>query len=65
MTDGLNLEELDQLSENERAIAMKILEEYSKNGSSEIYDSLIYEDYNEIPVDIETFLDDSRYLGDA
>lgn len=65
MTDGLNLEELDQLSENERAIAMKILEEYSKNGSSEIYDSLIYEDFEETPVDIVTFLHDKNYLGNA
>ena len=60
-----DLDELNNLSEEERKVALQILEEFSKQGSSEIYDKLKYEDYNEIPVDIETFLTDDRYLGIA
>ena len=35
------------------------------SGESKIYDNLKYSDYQEIPVDIETFLDDNNYLGNA
>ena len=34
-----------------------------KDGKSKTYDDLLYEDYEEIPVDVETFLKDPRYLG--
>ena len=63
MTDGLNLEELNRLSEEEKEIALKILNQYSANGSSDLFSKLIYDDYAEIPVDIETFIDDDNYLG--
>lgn len=56
---------LDNLSEEEKIVALKILKEYSKDGKSQLYDSLVYEDYREIPVDIETFLTDDKYLGIA
>lgn len=58
------LNNLDNLTEEERKVALKILKEMSQ-GKSETYDNLLYSDYNEIPVDIETFITDDRYLGQA
>ena len=65
LPDGrvISTEVLNNLSDNEKALAMKILQEYSKEGHSEILDDLKYSDFEEIPVDIETFLDDDDYLG--
>lgn len=63
---NLNLtavEELNKLSPEEREYVYKILHEMSSNGSSKSLDDLLYEDYEEIPVDIYTFLTDPRYLG--
>lgn len=60
-----NFDELNNLSEEERKIALSILEEFSKEGTSKVFEDLKYADYNEIPVDIETFLDDNNYLGYA
>ena len=57
--------ELNNLSEKERELALKILKEMSEKGSSKIYEDLKYSEYKEIPVDIETFLTDDRYLGQA
>lgn len=56
---------LNSLSEEERKIALQILKEYGEEGSSETYDKLLYEDFEEVPVDIHTFLHDRRYLGNA
>ena len=56
---------LNNLSEEERKVVEQILQEYSKTGNSDTLDELQYEDYEEIPVDIETFLDDNNYLGYA
>lgn len=56
-------EQFKDLSEQEKEIALKILQEYSENGVSEEYEKLIYADYKEIPVDIMTFITDDRYLG--
>lgn len=55
--------QLDQLSEKERAVALRILKQMKDSGSSKIYDKLLYQDYEEVPVDIKTFLHDPRYLG--
>ena len=55
---------LDSLSPEEKELALKILSEMS-SGKTETYNDLLYADYNEIPVDIETFLTDDRYLGNA
>ena len=60
-----DLKQLEGLTEEEKRIALQILEQFSKNGSSETYDELLYADYKEIPVDIETFINNPRYLGDA
>ena len=52
------------LSEQERELALKILKDL-KSGDTNSYMDLYYKDYNEIPVDIETFITDDRYLGRA
>lgn len=54
---------LNTLSEKERKYALEILKEYSDKGSSETYNNLIYEDYEEVPVDITEFLHNPIYLG--
>jgi hypothetical protein len=61
--DISQLTELENLSEEERKLVLNILEEYSNSGKSEKYDNLIYEDYEEIPVTIEEFLHNPKYLG--
>jgi hypothetical protein len=57
--------ELNSLSEKERELALQILKEMSEKGNSKTYEDLKYSEYREIPVDIETFLTDDRYLGQA
>ncbi len=54
--------ELNNLSEKEKKEVLKILHQLS-SGDSSSYNALLQEDYNEIPVDIETFLRDKKYLG--
>jgi len=61
----MNLEKLNNLSEQERKVALDILKEFANKGVSQTYTDLLYADYNEIPVDIETFLNDDNYLGKA
>lgn len=55
--------ELEGLTEEERKIALEILEQFSKDGKSDKFNDLLYQDYEEIPVDVETFLRDPQYLG--
>lgn len=62
---NISKEQLESLSPEERRLALEILEQYAKKGSSDIFNDLIYEDYEEIPVDIETFLTDDNYMGQA
>ena len=54
---------LDSLSPEEKALALEILNELSENGESNLFNNLKYEDFEEIPVDIMTFISDERYLG--
>ena len=65
MTNNSDFLELEGLNDEERKIALEILKQYSNSGSSKLFDDLLYSDYNEIPVDIETFITDNRYLGNA
>lgn len=58
-----DLSALNSLSPEERALALEILKEYSEDGKSDILEELKYSDYEEIPVDIMTFISDDRYLG--
>lgn len=60
----MNLKELESLSKEEREYALKIINDIlDSDGNSKLYDELIYSDYDEIPVDIITFLKDEKYLG--
>ena len=61
--DNINKEVLSNLSEEEKNKVLSILKEFSTTGKSNTYQSLLYDDYKEIPVDIETFLTDPLYLG--
>lgn len=63
MSNEINLEQLNNLSPEERALALEILKEYSQEGYSTLLDELKYSDFEEIPVDIMTFISDERYLG--
>jgi len=56
---------LDNLTKEEKELVASILKEYSDNGTSSQLTSLLCEDFDEIPVDIETFIDDKKYLGNA
>ena len=66
---ALNLlteEEYDKLSDEERQAVFEILNDMvDKNtiDKESLYDNLYYKDYDEIPVDFETFISDDRYLG--
>ncbi len=63
MSNEINLDQLNRLSPEERALALEILKEYSQEGHSDILDDLKYSDYEEVPVDIMTFISEERYLG--
>ena len=56
---------LNSLTEEERKIALDILKQFSETGKSDKFDDIKYADFNEIPVDIETFIKDPKYLGNA
>lgn len=57
--------DLMSMSEEEKQIFFKILREMIEKGESETLTSLWYEDYEEIPVDIDTFIEDPEYLGNS
>lgn len=60
---AVNLQALNNLSPKEKEYALKILSELQKDGKSKSYEDLLFSDYKEIPVDIETFLHNENYLG--
>ncbi len=53
---------LNNLSEQEKKEVLRILRQLS-SGDNSSYNALLHEDYDEIPVDIETFLRNPKYLG--
>lgn len=65
--DNFNIDwdELNKLSPEERKVALEILHQYATEGKSDIYETLKNSDWDEIPVDIHTFMHDKRYLGNA
>ena len=63
ISNDINLEQLNNLSPEERALALEILKEYSQDGFSSLLEDLKYSDYEEIPVDIMTFISEEQYLG--
>ena len=62
---GIDLEALNKLSPEEKKVAIDILKQVASSGNSELLDALKYSDFDEIPVDIHTFLHDKKYLGNA
>lgn len=58
-----DLSTLDGLSKEERELALQILKEYAQDGESSILEDLKYSDFEEVPVDIITFITEERYLG--
>ena len=65
MIDNIDTNLLAELSEEEREVAIKILKQYAEAGISETFTALQNADFEEVPVDIHTFLHDRRYLGNA
>ena len=65
MSNLNNIDELSKLNDEERKVALEILQQFSISGQSDLFNELKYADYKEIPVDIETFLSDDNYLGKA
>ncbi len=63
VSNEINLDILNNLSPEERQLALEILKEYSEEGQSAILEDLKYSDYEEIPVDIITFITEEKYLG--
>lgn len=58
-----NLELLNKLTEDEKNMVQHILVDVSNEGRSDDLTALYYQDYDEIPVDLETFLSSDVYLG--
>lgn len=54
---------LETLTEEEREQVVSILGDFIQTGSSAKFQALIDKDFDEIPVDIETFIKDPMYLG--
>lgn len=54
---------MKDLTPEEKEQVLKILNEFSETGESKSYNDILYKDFEEIPVDIETFLHDPEYLG--
>lgn len=54
---------MQTLTEEEKQIIIQILKEYAETGESKTYETVWKEDYEEIPVDIDTFLESEDYLG--
>lgn len=63
--NDIDLNELENLSPEEREMVLKILGEITDEGQSETYRELMLSDFKEIPVDIITFIKDPKYLGKA
>lgn len=68
-TSKLQLNKIDPnvltaLSPQEKEIVLKTLSQMSQGGD-DLYKKLLYADYEEIPVNIITFLHDKEYLGNG
>ena len=55
-------EQLKGLSEEEKKYVLSVLKDIN-SGQSKSFTDLMYEEYNEVPVDIETFITDDNYMG--
>lgn len=54
---------LKNLTPEEQQAVFKILNEYAENGDSQTLEAFEKADYEEVPVDIDEFLDNDDYLG--
>ena len=54
---------MDSLTPVEREALISIMREVSEDGTSSTVSEILSEDYEEFPVDIDTFLDDPQYIG--
>ena len=50
------------LSDEEKKLALEILKQYATEGQSDLFEDLKYADFEEIPVDISTFMHDPPSL---
>lgn len=57
-------DKLEGLTEEEKKYVLSILKDMD-SGNSKSFTELMYEEYDEIPVDIETFITDDNYMGQA
>ena len=62
---NVDLSALNGLSPEERKVAIEMLKEIADTGKSELLEKMKYGDFEEIPVDIHTFLHDRKYLETA
>lgn len=60
---NLNEELLLSLKPHEKEAVLQILKEIESKGKSESYLKMLEEDYEEMPVDIDTFICDDRFIG--
>lgn len=58
------LDQLNELSPEQKQVALKILKDTLETNKSKTFNELLETDYDEIPVDIDTFLTDPLYLGE-
>lgn len=58
-----SIERLNSLTPIQREVALKILKDTLEKNKSTTLNEILETDYDEIPVDIDTFLTDPRYLG--
>ena len=63
--NNLNTDVFKNLTPQEQKVALEILKQYSDTGHSTLFDDLKYADFDEIPVNISTFMHDKKYLGNA
>ena len=56
---------LEKLNSEEREYVLSVLKEISTEGKSSKLNELMDADYSEYPVDINTFMHDRKYLGNA
>jgi len=62
---GVSLSEFNNLTAEEKQAVELVLDDVISNKTPKLYEELYYQDYEEIPVDFDTFLKDDYYLGKA
>ena len=60
---ALTPKDIENLKPDEQLVVKEIISELAATGTSKLLKDLWYSDYEEIPVGIDTFIDDPMYLG--